>query len=82
MKRVVILPVAAKSLRRYRSEAKRLMEKIQAYARDPSSQANNVKALHGTSGSRLRVGGFRVIFEETPDEIVVTKIGPRGGVYD
>jgi len=25
---------------------------------------------------------YRVIFEESLDEIVVTKIGPRGGVYE
>jgi mRNA interferase RelE/StbE len=31
---------------------------------------------------RLRVGDYRVIFEETADEMIVTKIGPRGSVYD
>jgi mRNA interferase RelE/StbE len=38
--------------------------------------------LKGSSGKRLRVGAFRVIFEETADEIIVTAIGPRGGIYD
>ena len=33
------------------------------------------------TAKRLRVGNFRVIFEETEAEILVTKIGP-GGVYD
>jgi hypothetical protein len=30
----------------------------------------------------LRAGEYRVIVEETPDEIIVSKIGPRGGIYD
>ena len=82
VKRVVVLPAALKFLRRYRSEAPKLMAKMEAYAANPASQANNVKALSGSSGKRLRVGDYRVIFEESLDEIVVTKIGPRGGVYE
>ena len=82
MKRVIILPNALKLLRRYRSDAQRILAKVEAYAADPESQANNVKTMKGGYGLRLRVGEFRVIFEETPDEIIVTKIGPRGSVYD
>jgi len=29
----------------------------------------------------MRVGDWRIIFEETETELIVTKIGPRGGVY-
>ena len=82
MKRLVILPAAAKALRRHRSEAERLLTKLEAYAADPASQANNVKALKGSTARRLRVGDFRIVFEETDAEIVVTRIGPRGSVYD
>ncbi|MDQ6437138.1 type II toxin-antitoxin system RelE/ParE family toxin [Mesorhizobium sp. LHD-90] len=82
MKAVIILPGAAKALRKHRTEAARLLDKINAYAADPATQANNVKALSGSSALRLRVGDFRIIFEETEAEIVVTKIGPRGFVYD
>jgi mRNA interferase RelE/StbE len=38
--------------------------------------------LRGSSLKRLRVGDFRVLFEETETEIIVTRIGPRGSVYD
>jgi mRNA interferase RelE/StbE len=38
--------------------------------------------MKGSSGKRLRVGEYRVIFEETCDEVIVSKIGPGGGVYD
>jgi mRNA interferase RelE/StbE len=59
------------------------MAKVSAYAADPASGANNVTALKGEEGSlRLRIGDFRVIFEETETEIVVLDIGPRGGIYE
>jgi mRNA interferase RelE/StbE len=59
------------------------MSKISAYAKNPGSQANNVKRLKGSPAVfRLRVGEYRVIFTERGDAIVVTKIGPRGSIYD
>lgn len=82
MKKIVILPAAAKALRKHRAESERILAKIETYAAEPASQANNVKMLSGSSGKRLRIGSFRVIFEETETEMIVTKIGPRGSVYD
>jgi mRNA interferase RelE/StbE len=82
MKKVVILPAAAKALRRHRADAARLLGKIEAYAADPTVMANNVKALSGSHALRLRVGDYRIVFEETESEIIVTKIGPRGSIYD
>lgn len=82
VKQVVILPLAAKALRKHRADAERILSKIESYAADPAARANNVKALQGSTALRLRVGEFRVIFEETASEIIVTKIGPRGSVYD
>ncbi|RUX02020.1 MAG: type II toxin-antitoxin system RelE/ParE family toxin [Mesorhizobium sp.] len=82
MKRVILLPLAAKALRKHRVDAERILSKIETYATDASTLANSVKALQGSSALRLRVGDYRVIFEETDQEIIVTKIGPRGSVYD
>jgi mRNA interferase RelE/StbE len=82
MKRVVILPAAAKALRKHRAKAERILKKIEAYAANPDAQRNNVKALAGSTAKRLRVGDFRAIFEETETEIIVTRVGPRGSVYD
>jgi mRNA interferase RelE/StbE len=82
MKRVVILPAAAKTLRKHRAVAERILRKIEAYAANPAAQKNNVKALTGSTAKRLRIGDFRAIFEETETEIIVTRIGPRGSVYD
>jgi mRNA interferase RelE/StbE len=82
VKRVILLPLAAKALRKHRADAERILSKIEAYANDPSSLANMVKALQGSTALRLRVDDYRVVFEETDQEIIVTKIGPRGSVYD
>jgi mRNA interferase RelE/StbE len=49
---------------------------------DQAAHANNVTRLVGSSGKLLRVGDFRVIFEESETEIIVTKVGPRGDIYE
>ena len=61
--------------------AQRILVKINAYAADPSSQANNVTALVGRDGIRLRVGDWRVIMH---DGVVldVLQVGPRGGICE
>ena len=41
-----------------------------------------VTRLVGSTASRMRVGDFRVIFENAPGEIIVTKVGPRGDIYE
>jgi mRNA interferase RelE/StbE len=82
MKSVIILPAAARALRRHRADAGRLLEKIETYADSPKALANNIKALSGSRAFRLRVGDYRIIFEETDTEIIVTNIGPRGSIYE
>ncbi len=78
MKSVVYLDPAAKALRKHRNMASRIMTKIDAYAADPAAFANLVTPLRGLAGKRMRIGDFRVLFEETATEIVVSDIGPRG----
>lgn len=65
--------------RRPRPTAERIRDKVAAYAADQAGQAANVKALKGVL--RLRVGDWRVLFEDGA-VIAVVRIGPRGGVYD
>lgn len=82
MKPITYRPAARKALRRMpRNTAERIMSKIEAYAEDPSSQANNVKALQGRDGIRLRVGDWRVIMLDG-EVLDVLDVGPRGGIYD
>lgn len=66
-------------LRKYRSEAKRIMAKIERYA---ETGAGDVTQLVGVAALRLRVGDFRVIFAETATAIDVLRIGPRRGIYE
>jgi len=73
---------AAKALKRHANVAQRIRDKMRQYADDPATQANNVAALADSPYKRLRVGDFRVIFDERDNEIVVIKIGPRGSVYE
>ena len=81
MKKVVIVDAAIAALTKHRNMASRILDKLEAYAENPASRANQVKALRGVKAKRLRVGDFRVIFEETETEIIVTDVGPRGSVY-
>lgn len=79
MKSVVIHPTARKTLRRMPTNtANRILEKIAA---DPQSQANNVTALRGRTGIRLRVGNWRVIMEDG-EVFDVLQVGPRGGTHE
>lgn len=81
MKQVTYQPAARKSLRKMPTNtARRIVGKIDAYAVNPASQANNVKALKGTDAIRLRVGDWRVLMIEG-EVIDVIKIAPRGGAY-
>lgn len=83
MKRITYTKAATKALLAMpRNTAERIREKIGAYAADPASQANNVKALKGREGIRLRVGDWRVIMNDEGTVLAVLRIAPRGGAYD
>jgi mRNA interferase RelE/StbE len=81
MRSIIYQPSARKALMRMpQQDAKRIIEKIEQYASDPQRLANNVKALQGRDGIRLRVGNWRVIME---DGVVldVMAIGNRSEIY-
>ena len=82
MKSITYRPEARKALRRMPANtALRILSKIEAFAENPASQANNIKMLQGRDGIRLRVGDWRVIML---DGVVldVLHIAARGSVYD
>lgn len=83
MKKVAYSKNAVKTLSRMPADlARQIRSKIEQYASDPKSLANNVKALKGLEGHyRLRVGDWRVIFSEAGEVIAIIKIAPRGGAY-
>lgn len=52
------------------------------YVENPDSMRSNVKALKGLGLKRLRIGDWRVIFDESGNVLTIVKIGARGSVYD
>lgn len=83
MKQIGYTKSAIRALRRMPVNTAMLIRaKIEAYATDPASQANNVKSLKGREGIRFRVGDWRVIMDDQGNVLAVLEIGPRGGVYD
>ena len=62
--------------------AQRIRAKIEQYAADPASLANNVKRLRGGKEMRLRIGDWRVVFREDGVVLTVIRIAPRGEAYD
>jgi mRNA interferase RelE/StbE len=84
MSKVVYSDAAAKTLSRMdRATSRRIMSKVTQLARDPSSLANNVKRIQGEARMwRLRVGNWRVIYDDDGIVLFVFKVGPRGSAYD
>lgn len=82
MKDIAYSRDAIKTLRRMPTNtSKRIKSKIEAYARNPASQENNITALQGMDENvRLRVGDWRVIMEDGA-VLAVVKIASRGSVY-
>ena len=83
MKEIAYSKASLKTLRRLpANEAKRIVAKIEQYAKAPASLANNVKRLTGSPYIRLRVGDWRVIIDDKGNVLDVLQIGPRGSIYE
>ena len=82
MKSVRFTADALRDLKRHGNMAARVRKALMEYAADGIARSNNVTQLVGSTARRMRVADFRVIFEETEDSLLVTRIGPRGGIYD
>ena len=81
---VVTTKSFARALSRLRMNwQKRIVGKIKEVAADPDAQHNNVTKLQGRDGYRLRIGGWRVIYELHDDrlELWALEVGARGGIY-
>lgn len=85
MKTVSYSRSAQKALQRIpRNVAQLIVAKINQYAGDPSSLANNVKKLKGDFEGliRLRVGDWRIIMDDQGNVLAILEIKPRGGAYE
>lgn len=83
MRRILYTRTALKQLASVpEPAATRIRSKIAQYAADPASLAGNVRKLQGREGYRLRVGDYRVIFDDDGTILDILSLGPRGSVYE
>ncbi|UVC08338.1 type II toxin-antitoxin system RelE/ParE family toxin [Rhizobium sp. TH2] len=85
MKPVTYSRSAQKALQKIpRNIASLIVSKINQYAADPASLANNTKTLKGEFAGlvRLRVGDWRVIMDDRGNVLLIAEIKPRGGAYE
>jgi len=79
VKTVILNPGAAKSLSKigepFRS---RIAEAVYSYALGNSA---DTKAMKGSPTVQLRVGDYRVIFDETSTAITILAVGDRREIY-
>lgn len=79
MKEIAYSKQAIKVLARMSiDESRRIRSSIKNYA---ATGQGDVKSLHGFPFFRLRVGNWRIIFDDDGLIITIEKIGPRGNVY-
>jgi mRNA interferase RelE/StbE len=80
MKPIVFTPAATRQWVKLSPEIRRRIDvRLMEFA---SSGKGDVRRPKGRLGSRLRVGDWRVIFDETPGTIVVVAVGHRREIYD
>lgn len=83
MRQVTYTRSALRTLRRIPcNEAERILAKVDQYAGDAASLANNVKALEGSPYIHLRIGDWRVIMDDRGNVLAVLQIGSRGSIYE
>ena len=82
MREIVYSRTAQKTLTRMpRNWARRIRDKVRAYAADPAAQANNVVRLGGEDGLvRLRVGDWRIIMRDSA-VLRILNVTSRGSAY-
>jgi mRNA interferase RelE/StbE len=80
VKEILFTPSAARQWGKLAaSNRRRIDARLTGYA---NTGRGDVKRLKGRSGARLRVGDWRVIFDETAESIVVVAVGHRRDIYD
>jgi len=80
VKQIVFTPAATRQWIKLTGDVRRRIDL--RLARFAESGQGDVKRLKGRAGSRLRIGDWRVIMDETSDTIVVVAVGHRREIYD
>lgn len=63
-----------------KNDANRIVSKVQNYTENPNN-TNQVKKLVGGGGYRLRVGQWRILFDDDGTVMEIYYIASRGSVY-
>jgi mRNA interferase RelE/StbE len=80
MKPIVFTPAGSRQWVKLPGDVRqRIDTRLTEYA---TSGTGDVKRLKGRSGTRLRIGDYRVIFYEERGAIVVVAVGHRREIYD
>ena len=78
MKKLVITQKAIKGLTKAgHSNFPRLRKAINELAQAPESKSNNIIQLKGREEFRLRVGDWRIFFNQAPDTITILDVRRR-----
>lgn len=79
MKTIVLNPAAARQFDKLTGAMREsLAEALHDYA---MGRQSDTKAMAGTPTVRMRVGDYRIIFDETPTTITVLALGHRREIY-
>jgi mRNA-degrading endonuclease RelE of RelBE toxin-antitoxin system len=77
---VLLSPKAEKDLRKINEPRKsHIKNGLRRLSLEPLQ--GDIAKLKGCEGFRLRIGGYRVLFNLRDGKILVTDIEPRGGAY-
>ncbi len=85
--KVIYKRSATRVLRRMdRPTRQRIVEALDQSEEDPDREDLDIKPVTGTGGYRLRIGGWRVLYdrqraEGEDEEIIIQAIRPRGQAY-
>lgn len=64
------------------NERRRIVAKVEQLAARPDELAHQVKKLKGRPGFRLRVGDWRVVFNDDGVVLDILAVGSRGSIYE
>lgn len=62
-------------------ERQKIITKVKQYAENPEALKNQIKKLKGLPFYRLRVGDYRIVFDENGLVLNIIKIGHRKDIY-
>jgi mRNA interferase RelE/StbE len=80
VKQILFTPAATRQWVKLSNDVRRRIDaRLSEFA---ATGIGNVKRLKGRAGARLRVGDWRLIFEEDADSIIVVAVGHRREIYD